>query len=871
MPSVPAMAVTKATAGTAGGGRSSNLEKKVGSVASPTAVASSASAPKRTRQRTDRARALSSQQKSSQGRRVPSEALPQSTVQATTEFNAQLAGSQQPSLKTMNAAAANANSRSSNDQSDSAAERGDSKLEMGPTKVVMEEVNDRRGGGGQPELSNREAVVKTRSGKNVSKLKPTLMAAAEGAPEAAANPRSSPMSSERTQVDAAADSVARSESEETSPRGAMTADDQSAMPESKEIAVKSVGHRASAGGGANAGDMPAAEQTDVNSEQRVARADQSPTLNRVAIFGQPDSSEGRGQAAQPLKGESLSADVQRRSSNAVAGSAVTRSPSGALRQTMATVSMPSGGAAGRRPGARDSVGEKPADRVPSVLRKLTSGAKPNLSNSASVAPEQPSATSANLSGESQPKQTMISRSSGEDGTSGPGAELDVDAKKGAAGLGETPSIRLGIRSRPASEASPNISALSETRFQRKEFGGAPAFNPAAVLSQDAFRSRSPKAMSSGAPSTEAAIQRGLDFLARHQQDSGGWSLVGFDPGQPLNDYQIDSDRAATGLAVLAFQGAGYNHREFKYAGRLQRALQWMMDQQQPDGGLYVESDRLSNASAQLYSHAIAALALTEAYGMTQDPELEVAAQKALDYISATQDRERGGWRYSPDPNLRSTDTSVTGWMMMALKSGRLAGLEVRPETLNGIESWLEVAVDRQTGNQFRYNPYAIDGQGVSRSRGRKASPSMTAVGLLMRVYSGWSRDDERFLEGARSLLKQLPSDTNTVLRDTYYWYYATQVLKHAGGAAWETWNQSLHPLLLRTQVRSGDMSGSWDPYRPVPDRWGSHGGRLYVTTLNLLSLEVRYRLLPLYENTVNQDSVDQGNSAPVANREIPAP
>ena len=148
---------------------------------------------------------------------------------------------------------------------------------------------------------------------------------------------------------------------------------------------------------------------------------------------------------------------------------------------------------------------------------------------------------------------------------------------------------------------------------------------------------------------------------------------------------------------------------------------------------------------------------------------------------------------------------------------------------------------------------------------------MTAVGLLMRVYSGWSRDDERFLEGARSLLKQLPSDTNTVLRDTYYWYYATQVLKHAGGAAWETWNQSLHPLLLRTQVRSGDMSGSWDPYRPVPDRWGSHGGRLYVTTLNLLSLEVRYRLLPLYENTVNQDSVDQGSSAPVANREIPAP
>ena len=158
---------------------------------------------------------------------------------------------------------------------------------------------------------------------------------------------------------------------------------------------------------------------------------------------------------------------------------------------------------------------------------------------------------------------------------------------------------------------------------------------------------------------------------------------------------------------------------------------------------------------------------------------------------------------------------------------------MRPGTLEGIDSWLRVAVDSNTESQFRYNPYAVDGQGVSRVHGRKVSPSMTAVGLLMRVYSGWSREDERFLAGAESLLNQLPSDANTTLRDTYYWYYATQVLKHAGGTSWETWNQALHPLLVRTQVKSGELSGSWHPYRPVPDRWGAHGGRLYVTTLNL--------------------------------------
>ena len=135
---------------------------------------------------------------------------------------------------------------------------------------------------------------------------------------------------------------------------------------------------------------------------------------------------------------------------------------------------------------------------------------------------------------------------------------------------------------------------------------------------------------------------------------------------------------------------------------------------------------------------------------------------------------------------------------------------------------------------------------------------MTAVGLLMRVYSGWSKADPRFVKGAQSLLESLPSDADSRKRDTYYWYYATQVLKHAGGEIWDEWNDALHPLLLASQITQGEMAGSWDPYDPVPDRWGSHGGRLYVTTMNLLSLEVRYRLLPLYEKTVDGERVIEG-------------
>jgi hypothetical protein len=108
------------------------------------------------------------------------------------------------------------------------------------------------------------------------------------------------------------------------------------------------------------------------------------------------------------------------------------------------------------------------------------------------------------------------------------------------------------------------------------------------------------------------------------------------------------------------------------------------------------------------------------------------------------------------------------------------------------------------------------------------------------------------LQGADYLAENPPAigTSRNPQRDTYYWYYATQVMYHMGGDHWQAWNGRLHPLLVESQVRSGAMAGSWNPREPVPDRWGPHAGRLYVTTMNLLSLEVYYRHLPLYQDTL---------------------
>ena len=54
-------------------------------------------------------------------------------------------------------------------------------------------------------------------------------------------------------------------------------------------------------------------------------------------------------------------------------------------------------------------------------------------------------------------------------------------------------------------------------------------------------------------------------------------------------------------------------------------------------------------------------------------------------------------------------------------------------------------------------------------------------------------------------------------------------------------------MLIETQSKEGCAAGSWDPNKPTKDQWGEPGGRLMMTSLSCLTLEVYYRYLPLYK------------------------
>ena len=346
----------------------------------------------------------------------------------------------------------------------------------------------------------------------------------------------------------------------------------------------------------------------------------------------------------------------------------------------------------------------------------------------------------------------------------------------------------------------------------------------------------------GSDASERAVELGLAFLARIQADDGHWSLqdIRADGSADENFHpgNMNADTAATGLALLAFLGAGYTHQEAKYGDVVTRGINHLIDNQEENGNLFSGGSRVVH----FYSHGIAAIALCEAYGMTRDTRLRDPALMSLEYIRDTQHPSLGGWRYQPRDE---SDTSVSGWQMMALKSGELAGLPVSSECYDGVARWLDTASGPEGDrSRYVYLPGSLD-----RNK-RRPSLAMTAEGLLMRLYLGWNRQNANLIKGGDLLAANLPQfgSDEEPLRDAYYWYYATQVMFELQGEHWSAWNLRLRELLVDSQVQEGPLAGSWEPNHPVADRWTEAGGRLYVTAMHLLMLEVYYRHLPLYQS-----------------------
>jgi hypothetical protein len=325
--------------------------------------------------------------------------------------------------------------------------------------------------------------------------------------------------------------------------------------------------------------------------------------------------------------------------------------------------------------------------------------------------------------------------------------------------------------------------------------------------------------------TDAALDKAIAYLISRQRNDGA-----------VCDKQ--NDTTMTSLAVMAMAGVGIQPADPTSEGRaMKNALAFVLrDDRQDPQGYFGQRD-----GSRMYGHGITTLMLTEMLGMGVDEEqdrlIHERCRKAIDLILSSQKHPkshmyRGGWRY--EPNSADADLSATVWQLMALRSAKNDGLEVPAAAIHEAVEYLRRSyastLDRngmpdKRASGFCYTP----GQ-------NSPSYTMTAAGLLAMQVCG--EYESPLVAGAADWLLAHPPKWKE--RFFFYGtYYYAQGMYQRGGEHAETARTLVENVLLEKQA--GD--GSW-----LAEEGSESGvGRVYATSMAVLSLSVKYHYLPIYQ------------------------
>jgi len=398
------------------------------------------------------------------------------------------------------------------------------------------------------------------------------------------------------------------------------------------------------------------------------------------------------------------------------------------------------------------------------------------------------------------------------------------------------------------------------------------------------RDRVGRAQADGGPKVPGgdSVRLALEWLRLHQNEDGSWSSRDFtarcdkekgickNKGKGTNDGRgfASHDVGVTALAILAFTGRGDTHVAGAYQDVVGRAMRWLKSRQVVEGdpddrGRYgwpevrirewkpapgADPYEARFDEQWIYDHALATMAMAELLLLTQDSiGLDKSVGLAADLCLRAQN-DGYGWRYGIKPG--DNDTSVTGWMILALKACKYAAPRgIAPERL---ERSFRDALEwfRRATSAAGITGYRAPGDEGSRLAGiypepypfSKGPSCMTAVAVLCRLFSGEKRNDPVIRKGVGILLREKPvwqeaAGARPSRVNLYYWYYATYALFQFGGLPWKEWNEKMLDALIPSQRTDGCERGSWDPVC----EWGAAGGRVYATALGAMTLEVYYR------------------------------
>lgn len=326
---------------------------------------------------------------------------------------------------------------------------------------------------------------------------------------------------------------------------------------------------------------------------------------------------------------------------------------------------------------------------------------------------------------------------------------------------------------------------------------------------------------------ELAIARGLKWLAEHQYANGGWN---FDHTKAPNcegkcDAAGDNTKsvnAATAMGVLPFLWNNITHKDgaAAYKQTVYRGLQFLVARQKPDGS-YCDGD------SGMVGHALATICLAEAYAKTKDRSLRKPAQKAIDFIVASQNPDDGGWSTEPG---KPSDTVTTGWQLLALRLGYAAYLRVPPATPNKAMRFLDSVWCQDY--TYRLTAAAED-----------SDAGATAAALVARMYYGWDLKSPGLNTGMAWLRQRGPSAA-----DLGYDYFATLAMRLYGDTeSQKDWETMLENGIINSQQadKSRHDFGSWHtPDAAILGLPG--GGRMAQTAISLMTLQMLYNA-PIYK------------------------